>query len=82
MPIDRIRVIIRMCPLITDTQTNTLDWYFIILIESQIVSQMDGRTDGHYQVHYLPRFAVDNENDTVIDSPAILLYVNVPSDRL
>ncbi len=24
-----------------------------------------GRTDGHYQVHYLPRFAVDN-NDWVI----------------
>ncbi len=25
-PIDRIRAIIRICPLITDTQTNTLDW--------------------------------------------------------
>ncbi len=23
--------------------------------------QTDGRTDGRYQVHYLPRFAVDNE---------------------
>ncbi len=24
-------------------------------------TQTDGRTDGRYQVHYLPRFAVDKE---------------------
>ncbi len=25
----------------------------------------DGQTDGRYQVHYLPRFAVDNEGVVV-----------------
>ncbi len=27
---------------------------------TQTNQQANGRTDGHYQVHYLPRFAVDN----------------------
>ncbi len=27
--------------------------------------QTDGRTDGRYQVHYLPRFAVDNNHARV-----------------
>ncbi len=30
--------------------------------DGQTDGQTDGRTDGCYQVHYLPRFAVDNEN--------------------
>ncbi len=30
-PIDRVRAIIRIRPLITDTQTNTLDWYWLLL---------------------------------------------------
>ncbi len=28
----------------------------------QTDKQTDRRTDGRYQVHYLPRFAVDNED--------------------
>ena len=28
--------------------------------------QTDGQTEGRYQVHYLPRFAVDNENEIVV----------------
>ncbi len=26
----------------------------------------DGQTDGRYQVHYLPRFAVDNEGNKIM----------------
>ncbi len=32
MPIDRIRAIIRICWLIIDTQTNTLDWQWFLLL--------------------------------------------------
>ncbi len=49
-------------PLIIDTQTNTLDWWWLLLlftVQPWEVGQTDGRTDGHYQVHYLPRFADD-----------------------
>ena len=28
---------------------------------SVVRGRTDGRTDGRYQVHYLPRFAVDNQ---------------------
>ncbi len=30
-PIDHIRAIIRIRPLITDTQTNTLDWQWLLM---------------------------------------------------
>ncbi len=29
-------------------------------VRAQTDIQTDGQTDGRYQVHYLPRFAVDN----------------------
>ena len=47
-PIDRICAIIRICRLIIDTQTNTLDWFSH--------ERRNRRTDQRYQVHYLPRF--------------------------
>ncbi len=30
-----------------------------VVTDGQTDGQTDGRTDGRYQVHYLPRFAVD-----------------------
>ncbi len=31
---------------------------------SAVRGRTDGRTDGRYQVHYLPRFAVDKDGST------------------
>ncbi len=33
----------------------------------------DGQTDGRYQVHYLPRFAVDNQGDNVDNTAVIVI---------
>ena len=37
--------------------------------------QTDGRTDGRYQVHYLPRFAVDNKTKYLTDTFWLFLFV-------
>ncbi len=54
-PIDRIRAIIRIRPLITDTQKVVAQ-----TVQAGERRQTHGQTDGRYRVHYLPRFAVDN----------------------
>ncbi len=54
----------------TDWQTDTT-MCFISLVQAgehrQTNGQTDRRTDGRYQVHYLPRFAVDNKTTVVLN---------------
>ncbi len=37
--------------------------------------QANGRTNGRYQVHYLPRFAVNNNQVLAIMNQQIMIYV-------
>ena len=47
--------IIRLRPLIIDTQTNVMRLVMVL------IAVRGGKTDRRYQVHYLPRFTVDND---------------------
>ncbi len=48
-----VRPSVRLCPL---SRLNRLTY-----VRGETDGRTDGQTDGRYQVHYLPRFAVDNE---------------------
>ncbi len=43
---------------------------------------MGGQTDGGYQVHYLPRFAVDKESDETVPSQYFVIYISPLLDPL